>query len=129
MNCNRRPVLLAVVAASLLSVIAACSEKPTPPPASTARTIGVMYPDPRLTEFHKRVLVSMNHSYTVQESAEGTTIVWKPKNEAEEIEVGQRVSQYSIHLKTCGEEGAPKPEAPSQPLGVPIYDICGKKGT
>jgi hypothetical protein len=115
-------ILLAALTAN------ACAEQ-SPPSPPQATKIGTVYPDPRLTEFQKQVLTSMNYSFTIEKLPGGAGVFWSPRSKEDEMEVQQRVSQYAIHLQTCGEEGAPKPEQPSQPLGVLVPHPCPNKGT
>jgi hypothetical protein len=127
MNLKQLAAFLFATATLVLGVGPSWGQEKPASLAQTTHKVGLAYPDSRLTEFHKQVLNSMNLPFTVVESEHGTTVYWMPRTEAEEMEVQRRVSQYGIHLQTCGADGAPTPEAPSQPVGVPIHDPCGKR--
>ena len=74
---------------------------------------GLTYGDPRLTEFHKRVLSSMKLEYTTEDDNGRTTVSWAPRSEAEANEVQERVSQYGFAMRGCPINQWPEPDTPA----------------
>lgn len=99
--------------AALFMALPACAEPgPSRIPLGT-KQVALTYGDPRLTEFHKQVLVSMNLSYTVESTPSGVNVWWTPRSEEESFEVQYRVSQYAFAITNCPPSLWPTPETPA----------------
>ncbi len=80
---------------------------------TASRCVALEYPDSRLTEFHKRVLESMQLPYKTEVREALTAVWWVPRTDAEEKEVQARVSQYSFAIRNCPRELWPRPDTPA----------------
>src|SRR5712692_1972932 len=102
-----------VVLWASLSFVSGIAVAADPHCGSAPRCVARDEYDSRLTEFHKRVLESMQLPYTLEDRVGRVAVWWVPRSEAEENEVGGRVSQYSFVIHACPHENWPTPETPA----------------
>jgi len=76
------------------------------------RFVGLVFDEPKEIEFLKAVLGAMNLRYTVTARPDGQLVEWASDDPAQELEIQNRVSQFSFISKHCS--GMPLP-LPSQP--------------
>ncbi len=113
MSSTVHPLAAALVlAASLLfpvsSVAAGESKKPD-------RVVGLKYKEPKETDFLKAVLKSMKLRYTVTSTPDGELVEWASKDQVQELEIQNRVSQFLFISTQCPGMSPPAPSQPARP--------------
>lgn len=75
--------------------------------------VGLTYPDEYSITFLKAVLNSMNLPFTEKATPEGQYIKWQSDNDAQELEIQNRVSQYYFIRMHCKNMALPSPTQPA----------------
>lgn len=78
------------------------------------RFVGLVFKDPRETEFLKAVLQSMNLEYIVKATPDGELVEWPSNNPAQDIEIQNRVSQFWFILTQCSGMRPPSAAQPAR---------------
>jgi hypothetical protein len=104
---------LLTLLASLLLALTLGSTGAEQPKAKPGRFVGLKYDDPRETGFLKAVLSSLNLAYTVTVTAGGELVEWASTNTLQEIEIENRVSQFSFITMNCKGMHPPLPSQPA----------------
>jgi len=78
------------------------------------RFVGLIFKDPRETEFLKAVLRSMSLEYTVKATPDGELVEWPSNDPAQELEIQNRVSQFWFILTRCSGMRPPSPAQPAR---------------
>lgn len=72
------------------------------------------YTDKASSEYLKRVLEELGHSYTETSTPNGQRIEWKSASKEEEQEIENRVSQYLFLKEVCKTTNLPPPSQASR---------------
>ncbi len=78
------------------------------------RFVGLIFKEPRRTEFLKAVLESMKLSYTVNARPDGQLVEWASDDPAQDLEIQNRVSQFWFISTQCSGMRLPQPTQPAR---------------
>jgi hypothetical protein len=78
------------------------------------RFVGLIFKEPKQTEFLKAVLESMKLSYTVTARADGRLVEWASDDPAKDLEIQNRVSQFWFISTQCSGMRLPLPTQPAR---------------
>jgi len=77
------------------------------------RYVGLTYTDEGSSTFLKAVLNSMSLQFTEKTTPEGQHIQWQSDNDAQELEIQNRLSQYYFIKMHCKNMALPSPTQPA----------------
>ena len=78
-------------------------------------TVGLRYKEPKETEFLKAVLRSMKLHYSATATPEGELVEWLSRDPGQQMEIQNRVSQFSFISTQCPGMSPPAPSQPARP--------------